>query len=153
MLKNIDPLLNADVLSALRAMGHGNVVVLSDTNFPSDAVARETTYSKLLRIDASAARVVQAVLSVMPLDSFIDDPAKRMEVVDMPKDHVPPVQAEVQEVVSKLAEKDVNPELVGVDRFDFYDASKQSYCVIATNERRFFGCFMFTKGVLPPDEA
>ena len=95
MLKNIDPLLNADVLYALRAMGHGDDLIIADTNFPSDAVARDTVLGELLRIDAPAARVARAVLSVMPLDTFVDDAATRMEVVGAP-DEIPDVQREVQ---------------------------------------------------------
>ena len=75
MLKGINPLLNADVLYALRAMGHGDDVIIADTNFPSDSVARQTTLGRLLRIDASAAEVARAVLSVYPLDTFVDDAA------------------------------------------------------------------------------
>jgi len=78
MLKNIDPLLNADVLYALRAMGHGDTLVICDTNFPADSVARETVLGDLLRIDGvTAARAVEAVLSVVPLDTFVDDSARR----------------------------------------------------------------------------
>src|SRR6478736_4802915 len=69
MLKSIDPLLNADVLYALRAMGHGDDLVICDTNFPADAVARETVLGELLRIDnVSAAQAARAILSVLPLD-------------------------------------------------------------------------------------
>ena len=75
MLKGIDPLLNAEVLGALRAMGHGDDLILADTNFPADSVARLTALGRLLRIDAPAARVAKAVLSVYPLDSFVDDAA------------------------------------------------------------------------------
>ena len=68
MLKGIDPLLNADVLQALRAMGHGDDLILCDTNFPAESVARQTALGFLLRIDAPLARVAKAVLSVYPLD-------------------------------------------------------------------------------------
>jgi L-fucose mutarotase/ribose pyranase (RbsD/FucU family) len=61
MLKGIDPLLNADVLRALRAMGHGDDLIICDTNFPADSVARQTVIGKVLRIDADVARVVKAV--------------------------------------------------------------------------------------------
>ena len=101
MLKGINPLLNADVLHVLRAMGHGDDLIIADTNFPSDSVARQTIYGKLLRIDASAADVVQAVLSVMPIDTFVDDAAARMEVVDEPKT-ILPVMTEVQNKVSAV---------------------------------------------------
>ncbi|HMN84941.1 MAG TPA: RbsD/FucU family protein [Bauldia sp.] len=148
MLKNIDPLLNADVLRALRAMGHGDDVVLCDTNFPADSVARQTATGKLLRIDANAARVAKAVLSVMPLDAFVDKPASRMEVVGKP-DEVPPVQAEVQKEVD--AAEGRSWPMGSIERFAFYDLAKKAYCVIQTGERRFYGCFIFKKGVIPPD--
>src|SRR5918996_6569715 len=95
MLKNIDPLLNADVLYALRAMGHGDALILCDANFPADSVARQTVLGRLLRIDGvDAARAARAILSVFPLDTFVDHAVHRMEVVGQP-DEVPPVQAEV----------------------------------------------------------
>ena len=95
MLKGIDPLLNADVLQALRAMGHGDDLILCDTNFPAESVAQQTSLGFLLRIDAPLARVARAVLSVYPLDSFVDDAAGRMEIVGEPGS-VPEVQQEVQ---------------------------------------------------------
>ena len=149
MLKKLDPLLNADVLYALRAMGHGDYLVVSDTNFPADSVARETTLGKLLRIDSvSAARATQAILSVMPLDTFIDDAAQRMEIVGSP-DEIPEVQTEVQAAIDAAEGK--SWPMVSVERFAFYDHAKKAYAVIATGERRFYGCFILTKGVIPPD--
>jgi L-fucose mutarotase len=150
MLKSIDPLLNADVLYALRAMGHGDDLVVADTNFPSDSVARQTVLGELLRIDASAARAVKAILSVMPLDAFVPSPALRMEVVDKPNE-IPPVQAEVQKEID-AAEGRVWP-MGSIERFAFYDLARKAYCVIQTGERRFYGCFVFKKGVIPPDAA
>ena len=147
MLKGIDPLLNADVLRVLRAMGHGDDLIITDTNFPSDSVARQTVYGSLLRIDASAADVVQAVLSVMPIDTFVDDAAARMEVVDEPKT-ILPVMTEVQDKVSAV---DGPNRMLPIERFSFYDRSKKAYAVIQTGERRFYGCFAFRKGVIGPD--
>lgn len=149
MLKSIDRMLNADVLYALRSMGHGDRVVICDAHFPADSVARETSLGRLLRIDnVSAERAAAAVLSVMPLDSFIDDAAIRMEVVGNPSE-IPPVQQEVQAAIDTAEGK--SWPLKGIDRYAFYDIAKSSYCVIATGDTRFFGCFIFTKGVLPPD--
>jgi L-fucose mutarotase len=150
VLKSLDPLLNADVLYALRSMGHGDEVIICDTNFPADSVAKETVLGQLLRIDASAARVAKAVLSVMPLDSFVDKPAGRMEIVGKPNE-VPPVQAEVQAEIDK-AEGKAWP-MGSIERFAFYDMAKKAYCVIQTGERRFYGCFVFKKGVIPPDAS
>ena len=151
MLKAIDPILNADVLYALRAMGHGDDVVICDTNFPADSVARQTVFGELLRIDnVTAGRAARAILSVMPLDAFVDKPALRMEIVGKPNE-VPPVQAEVQQEVDAAEGK--SWPMGSVERFAFYDLAKKAYCVIQTGERRFYGCFAFKKGVIPPDAA
>lgn len=150
MLKNVDPLLNADVLYALRAMGHGDDLIIADTNFPSDSLARQTVLGRLLRIDRSAADVAGAVLSVFPLDTFVDDAAARMEIVGAPED-IPPVQAEVQAAIN-VAEGRSRP-MIGIERHAFYDRARNAYCVIQTGERRFYGCFAFRKGVIPPDSA
>jgi len=149
MLKGIDHRLNAEVLACLRAMGHGDVLVLADTNFPSDSVARATVTGSLLRMDnLTSAQAAQAILSVLPLDTFVDDFAARMEVVGAP-DEVPPVQAEVQAEIDR-AEGRPRP-MVGVERFAFYDQARRAYAVIQTGERRFYGCFLLRKGVIPPE--
>ncbi|KGF70082.1 ribose ABC transporter [Hoeflea sp. BAL378] len=149
MLKGLDPRLNAEVLYALRAMGHGDMLIIADTNFPSDSIARQTVLGDLLRMDnLTAGEAAEAVLSVLPLDSFVDDFAGRMEIVGSPGE-VPPVQMEVQRAID-AAEGKPRP-MVGIERFAFYDIAKQAYAVIQTGERRFYGCFMFRKGVIGPD--
>ncbi len=149
MLKGLDPRLNADVLYALRAMGHGDFLIVADTNFPSDSIASQTVLGEALRMDnLTSAQAVEAILSVMPLDTFVDDFAGRMEVVDAP-DEIPTVQGEVQ-VVIDAAEGSPRP-MISIERFAFYDLAKQAYAVIQTGERRFYGCFMLRKGVIPPD--
>ena len=150
MLKGIDPILNAEVLEALRAMGHGDDVVICDTNFPADSTARQTALGKLLRIDnVTAARAAKAILSVLPLDSFVPHPASRMEIVGKP-DEVPPVQVEVQREVDAAEGKSM--PMGSIERFAFYDLAKRAYCVIQTGERRFYGCFVCKMGVIPPDD-
>ena len=149
MLKNLDPLLNADVLHALRAMGHGDTLVLSDTNFPSDSVARQTRLGKLLRIDASCPQVARAILSVMPLDTFVEHAVSRMEVVGKPAE-IPDVQKEVQAEIDRAEGK--SWPMGSIERMAFYEHAKKAYCVITTAETRFYGCFIFTKGVIPPKE-
>lgn len=149
MLKGIDNRLNADVLRVLRAMGHGDVLIVADTNFPSDSVARATVSGELLRMEnLTSAQAMQAILSVLPLDTFVDDFAGRMEVVGNPTE-LPPVQQEVQAEIDR-AEGRHRP-MIGIERFAFYDMARQSYAVIQTGERRFYGCFMLRKGVIPPE--
>lgn len=149
MLKGIDTRLNADVLGALRAMGHGDYLVLVDTNFPADSIARQTAAGRLLRMEnLTAAEAAQAILSVLPLDTFVDDFAGRMQVVGDPT-AMPQVQHEVQAEVDRA--EGIPRALPGVERFAFYDLAKGAYAVIQTGERRFYGCFMFRKGVIGPE--
>ena len=151
MLKGIDARLNAEVLGCLRAMGHGDVLIVADTNFPSDSVARATVTGRLLRMEnLSCAEAMEAVLSVLPLDTFVEDFAGRMQVVGAP-DEVPAVQAEVQAVIDAAEGKP--RAMVGIERFAFYDLARSAYAVIQTGERRFYGCFMLRKGVIGPGES
>ena len=149
MLKNIHPLLNADVLYALRAMGHGDEIVFTDTNFPSDSVARQTVLGEPLRIEtATAADAIAAVLTLMPLDTFIEHSALRMEVIGSPEE-VLPVQLEVQAVIDADAGR--SWPMGSLERFAFYERATQAYCIVQTGERRFYGNFILSKGVVPPD--
>lgn len=155
MLKNIDPALNADVLHALRSMGHGDRIALVDANFPADTVARHTRLGMPLHIaNVSAARAVRAILSVMPLDTPLQPSAARMAPAGKGGE-LPDVQREVQAEVAR-ADGDA-PAMYAIERFAFYEEAKGAYCVIVTGEARFYGCFLFTKGVVPPashwDEA
>ncbi len=150
MLKTIHPLLNADVLYALAAMGHGDTIVLCDSNFPAASVATSTTSGQLLRMDgATVPQVAEAVLTLLPLDTFVDDAAQCMQIVGASADERPPVQQEVQTVIDKAEAEDF--KLVPVERYEFYERAKQAYAVIGCGERRFYGCFIFTKGVIAPD--
>lgn len=149
MLKGIDPILNAEVLWALESMGHGDDLIIADMNFPADSVARQSVLGRLLKLEnVTAARAVKAVLSLMPLDSFVEFPALRMEIVGKPGE-IPPVQAEVQREINEAEGKSL--PMGSIERFAFYDLAKKSYAVIQTGERRFYGCFVLKKGVLPPD--
>jgi L-fucose mutarotase len=151
MLKSIDPILNADVLYALRAMGHGDDLVITDTNFPADAVARQTVLGRLLSIDnVTAARAMRAILSVLPLDTFVDHPVVTMQVIGKP-DEVLPVHVEVQREID--AAHGAPLPMGSVERFAFYELAKKSYCIIQTGERRFYGNFVIRKGVIAPDAA
>jgi L-fucose mutarotase len=147
MLKGIDPLLNADVLQALAAMGHGDDLIIADANFPADAIGRETTIGRPLRIDAPSGAVARAVLSLYPLDSFVDDAAARMQIVGRP-DEIAPVQIEVQAEIDAAEGK--SWPMIGIERYAFYERAKKAYCVIQTGELRVYGCFALRKGVIAP---
>jgi L-fucose mutarotase len=148
MLKNLDPLLTPELLGVLAAMGHGDELVLCDANFPADSVARTTTHGRPVRLaGADAPTAARAILSLLPLDEFVGVPVSRMEVSGEPET-LPPVQQEVQAVVDAAAGRSL--PMGSVERFAFYERARSTYAVVATGERRFWGCFTFTKGVVPP---
>ncbi len=144
MLKNIDPLLGPELLHILRAMGHGDEITLVDANYPADSNAE-----RLVRLDGhSATHVLRAVLSVLPLDDFVDCPAYRMEVVAEPA-AVPAICEEFQTIIDTL--ESIPVKIGKIERHAFYQRAKQSYAVIATGERRLYGNVILTKGVIRTD--
>ena len=150
MLKNLDPALNADILYALKSMGHGDTLVLADANFPSDSIARQTVLGKVIRMDnISAPRAMQAILSVLPLDTPLQPSVGRMEVIGDPN-AIPEIQKEIQAEIDAAEGKPA--PMYAIERHAFYETAKKAYCVVATGELRFYGCFILTKGVIPPKQ-
>lgn len=149
MLKKIDPRLNAEVLHALALMGHGDVIVVADANFPAASTAATTPHKHLLRLDnLTLGEAVEAILSLMPLDSLVDDAACRMMIDDGP-DTIPPVQREAQQAIEASGE--TGHTLGGLERHAFYARAKQAFAVVLTGERRFYGTALLRKGVIDPD--
>ena len=147
MLIGIDPLLGPGLLGALRAMGHGDEIVVADANFPAASVAAHTVLGEPLTIGASTPRAVEAVLSVMPLDSFVDHPVARMEVVG-DSNAEPEVQAEVAALIRRIG---APGRIASIERHAFYERAREAFCVLQTTERRFYGCIVLKKGVIGPD--
>jgi L-fucose mutarotase len=150
MLKGIAPLLNADILHAMASMGHGDVIAVVDANFPADSIARQSRLGRILRMEnVTSAEAVAAVLSVMPLDTFIDDAVTWMEVVGAPDKIQHP--AKKRKGAIDRAEGKSRP-LLPIKRSALYERAKSAYCVLQTGERRFYGCFLLTKGVIAPEQ-
>ena len=144
MLINIDPILSPELLHALRSMGHGDKLVLADANFPSASLAK-----KLIRLDGvNIPNAAKAILSVLPLDSFVDYPVERMEIDDNPDE----INAVHQDLIDALKISAGDKWKVGsIERFKFYEKAKQAYMIVSTTDARAFGCFIITKGVIKPD--
>lgn len=141
MLRNIDPILSPDLPHVLRAMGHGDTIVIGDANFPIEALG-----PRCLRADGSdASAILNAVLSVMPLDRYAEDPAIFMEVVGDAK-AVPEVVADFQTIINAVA--DAPCDIHSLERFSFYDRAKSAFAVVQTGERRLHGNIILTKGVI-----
>ena len=143
MLIGLDPLLTPELLHALAAMGHGDRIVLVDANYPA------TRGRRLIRQpSADTPRVLRAILSLLPCDTFVDDPAVVMQVVGDP-DAVPPVVAAMNVILRASGW----PAAMAVERHAFYEAAETAYAIVQTGERRFYGNVALMKGVIAPDVA
>ena len=141
MLRNIPPILSPDLLWTLRAMGHGDDLVIADANFPATALG-----ARCHRLDGlTATEVLQAVLTVLPLDRFVPNPALVMEVVDDP-DAIPAIVAEFQDITTAAADNPVT--LDKLERFEFYARAKTAFAIIQTGETRLYGNIILKKGVI-----
>lgn len=150
MLKNINPVLNADLLYVLRAMGHGDELALVDRNFPSTSIAYQTVTGSPIELEGvDIPTAAEAILSVLPLDSFVEEPVLRMEVVGKP-DELVECHQDMQRVMD--AESSRKWKMGHLERFAFYERAKNAFAVVsAVDERRPYGCFIITKGVIAPD--
>lgn len=142
MLIGLNPLLSPDLLYVLRAMGHGDDLVIVDGNYPAAGAG-----PRVIRLDGiSAAAALQAILEVMPLDAFVDDPAQSMQNAAQPEE-VPPVVQDFQAIIDTTA--DAPRAIVQIERFEFYRRAKTAFAIVQTGETQHFGNLILKKGVLP----
>ena len=145
MLKGVHPLLGPDLLHALQSMGHGDDIVIADANFPSGTMG-----PRVIRADGvSATAMAEAILTHMPLDTFVPEAAWRMEVVGDPHAE-PEVCTEFQAIVAKRAG---DFRIVPVERFAFYEMARKAAYIVATTEFRLYGNLVLKKGVVYPNEV
>ena len=143
MLKNIPPILGPDLLGILRAMGHGDEIAIVDANYPADAAG-----PALVRMDGiSATDVLDAILTLMPLDDFVDEAAICMQVVGNAGKREPVMDA-FDQIVQRHEPK---MSLGSMERFAFYDRVAKGYAIVQTGERRLYGNILLKKGVIRPD--
>jgi L-fucose mutarotase len=146
MLKNVDPLLSPELLFVLAAMGHGDEIAVVDANFPADSVAGSTRHGRVVSLPGtSMPQVVEAILSVLPLDEFVETPVRTMAAAT---DGLAEVQKEVQVLMDANAAHHWSMGVV--ERFGFYEAARSCYAVVLTGERRLFGNVLIKKGVVLP---
>ena len=142
MLKNIDPLLTAQVLTILAEMAHGDELAIVDANFPAATMGK-----RVATVSATAPAALDAVLTLLPLDDFVEAPAAVMEVVGAPEE-VPETVREFQVCVNRAENKQI--EMARIERFAFYERARSAFAVIATGETRLYGCILVRKGVIRP---
>ena len=150
MLKGIDQRLTAEIVHALMLMGHGDDLVICDVNHPAASIAAKTTYGRLIDMaGCDIPTALAAILTLMPLDTFVDAPVTRMQVV-CDAGGVVPVFARVQAVIDRAEGRAV--QVQSLERFAFYAAAERAFCIIRTSDSGPYGCFIVKKGVvdLPP---
>lgn len=141
MLLGLDPLLTADLLHALRAMGHGDTIAVVDANFPATSCARRLIVTP--GIDAS--QISRAILSVLPIDDFIPLPLLTMQVVGAPEE-VPPAVVDLRQIARQAG---VDEAALGtVERHEFYRLARESFAIVQTGDRRLYANIILTKGVI-----
>ena len=139
MLKGLSPLWSPDLLHALASMGHGDELVLTDANFPAANHAR-----RLVQLPGTGApAVLDAVLTLLPLDDFVTQAALTMQVVG-DASNVPPVVAEFDAVLARHG----CAASAALERFAFYERASRAFAIVATGERRIYGNILLKKGVL-----
>jgi L-fucose mutarotase len=143
MLYGIDPIIGPDLLHALRAMGHGDELAIVDANYPAMSNA-----NRLIRLDGvDAVRAADAILSLMPLDTFVPTAAFRMEVVDDAK-MVPEVCRLFEQVVER---RSPGMKVGSIERLKFYERARGAFATVATGERRLYGNLLLKKGIVRPE--
>ena len=143
MLKGISPLLSPELLKVLCEMGHGDELVIADGNFPAESIGKNAV---VIRADGHGVpEMLDAILQLIPLDQYVDQPAALMKVV--PGDPVVPViWDEYRALLKKHSEDPDKVEMM--ERFAFYDRAKNAYAVIATGETAIYANVLLKKGVV-----
>ncbi|MCH5316572.1 MAG: fucose isomerase [Eubacterium sp.] len=144
MLKGIPPIISPDLLKALAEMGHGDRLVIADGNFPAESMGKN---SIVIRADGHGVpEILDAVLSLIPLDSYVEKPVALMEVVPGDTCGTPEIWKTYQALLKKHEPEHCDIEMT--ERFAFYEKAKTAYLIIATGETAIYANVMLQKGVV-----
>ncbi|MDX1967387.1 MAG: RbsD/FucU domain-containing protein [Planctomycetaceae bacterium] len=141
MLKGIPPIMSPELMEVLMRMGHGDDLVIADGNFPAETMGR-----RVVRTDGHGVpEILDAVLTFVPVDTFVSDPVKVMQPVD-PDVPEPPIWTQFRD---QLARHEARPiPLTLVERFEFYRLAQSAFAVIATGETAIYANIILKKGVV-----
>ena len=146
MLKGIPAAIHADLMHALMQMGHGDDLLICDVNHPAASIAAETTYGRVVDLSGTdIAGGLAAILTLMPVDTFVTHPVKRMQVVGDPEKELP-LFATVRRIVEAAEGRPV--EIEALERFAFYAAARKAFVVVRTSDPGPYGCFIIRMGVV-----
>ncbi len=145
MLKGIPSCISPQLLKALHEMGHGDTLVIGDANFPAASCGANSIN---IRCDGqNATDMLDAILQLFPLDTFVEKPVTIMGKMDIHRDLKCPVWDEFSDIVTKYDERGSNA-ITFIDRFSFYEAAKHAYAIVSTTETAFYACIIIQKGCL-----
>lgn len=142
MLYHIPKLMTPELLAALYSMGHGDELVITDGNFPASSHSRQHC------IDlpgANSTQALESILSLLPVDSYVDNPFATMAVVDSHTD-IPPAVIDFSNVLREVASFNELP--LSLERFDFYARAKRACVIVRTSDRRPYANIILKKGVI-----
>ena len=144
MLKGISPIISPELLKALAEMGHGDELVIADGNFPCHSVGKEAI---VIRADGHGVpEILDAILKLIPLDTYTDKPVALMEVVKGDTCGTPEIWQTYEEILNKY-EPD-HHDIDYTERFAFYERAKGAYLIIATGEKAIYANILLKKGVV-----
>ena len=142
MLRNIPPILSPELLKIMREMGHGDVIVLADANFPG-----ASNTNRLVRMDGTEVTdLLDAMLRFFPLDIYVKNPVYLMKPA--PQDPTPPIWEDFAQLIKKNDEENAFSEFELIERMDFYDFAKKAYAVVQTGTTAHYANICLKKGVL-----
>ncbi len=146
MLKNIPKILSPELLKVLCEMGHSDRICIADGNFPAESMGKDAI---VIRMDGHGIpEILDAILTVFPLDTYVEKPALLMKLMDRDVGKVEtPIWDTYKSIISSHDERG-DSAVGGIDRFDFYDEAKKCYCIIATGESAIYANIMLQKGVV-----
>ena len=149
MLHNIDPRITPELLYVLSKMGHGDEIVIADRNFPSYSMGSNCIVKvPIILTNLSASETIEAICSLLPLDTFSDYGALRMEIDNEPADENE-VHQEVWSILNKVGtDRKIKIQKSSLERQVFYSHASSSFAIVQTNESRPFGCFILRKGII-----
>lgn len=144
MLKGIPNVISPDLLKALSQMGHGDELVIADGNFPCHSVGKD---SIVIRADGHGVpEILDAVLELIPLDTYTERPVALMEVVKGDTCGTPTIWNEYEKILSKHEPE--HHDIEYTERFAFYERAKGAYLIIATGEEAIYANILLKKGVV-----
>ncbi len=141
MLKGISPLIQPELLKIIAEMGHGDEIVIGDANFPAASFGK-----RCVRCDGHrVTELIDAILQLFPLDTFVEAPVTLMAVIPGTIEGTPPIWNEIQKVIDK---NEPGKKIGYLERFEFYERSRQAYATVQTSELALFDCGILKKELL-----